>query len=620
MATAQEIENEAHNVSILSDCFEEDDDDWGDSDATIQPARSAIYDRKKHKSSPTPLDEIAEETGIFSRPSDYGQNVIRDLTRLEMPPRKSLRSQPKSNGLASPASKHSDDSGYRSTKNITTSSKSKRESLHTADENISICSTPKKSRVTPNRNLVIEDGNDSDPTLTNAAIGRMVENINLADDSADAVMRLFSNDVPPKSRDFTKPTNYADFNALEKEPGHVPATQRQSYHGIEYARAVSNTEKLKKINQTLDEMDLYRRMEQKTGSPKPSIAHVPVNRTKIDKTVTAADPNRLIAVKPYPLSNFGCVGIDQSAVLKVTIANLSKYRIRVHGELKDGVFSLLGKSTVTINAYEQHEFLVEFSPVERARYRGNLMLRVNSSNEDTYSHALLGFGGAPNMKIFTNQFMQICSAFNYIMTPPSLSSFTFDVANYGERTGFVFVMPVDDADNVIPGVSVTPDMCLLLSNEDSKSCKEKWEHTITVEVSSDTLQTLCRRSRSDLFKLKIVSGVERLRQRAKKYILQNNANHPMTHGIPATELNFFDDEAATLQKNNDAYITEQDVTALQDQIRVTTIRVCDPRLPRKPKPSVPEGFYIATKPPNDFKYRASLSADRTIMASASKKW
>uniref|UniRef100_A0A7E4ZV64 MSP domain-containing protein n=1 Tax=Panagrellus redivivus TaxID=6233 RepID=A0A7E4ZV64_PANRE len=165
------------------------------------------------------------------------------------------------------------------------------------------------------------------------------------------------------------------------------------------------------------------------------------------------------------------------------------------------------------------------------------------------------------------------------MHAPTFSSFIIKVSNYGERTGFAFVKAVDDYDNEITDISITPDMFLISERKAFESEKLKYKTKIRVEINSDTIHALRDRATIDgnthLFHLKIVWGCNRFRLRAKKYIQQNDASHPVIHGIPITKPVFWKKESEYMQTLRDKPFTEEDVKAFTAQINVTTIRVRD---------------------------------------------
>uniref|UniRef100_A0A7E4VTB8 Calponin-homology (CH) domain-containing protein n=1 Tax=Panagrellus redivivus TaxID=6233 RepID=A0A7E4VTB8_PANRE len=515
-------------------------------------------------------------------------------------------------------------------------------------------------------------------TLSHSKIGNAIKDIQLADDSIDAATQLVSN-TQMRSKDFksSRPMNISkaelsrmsDFQ-IYQATGMVP---KRSYRK---KKEITVDPRLAEMTRTLDALEtqsLRNSIPRLSSSSRPSSAREPSNASSRpdktypvdrpmsvrERTPTPTDPSSLIAVKPFPLSHFGFVAVNEHIILSVTVTNLSKDSIQVQAELKEGVFTLLEKAAVIINGNEQFSFPVKFTPDQRARYKANLLLKVKSSDK-TIVHGLLGFGGAANLKVFTNKALRMCPSLSYVMFPSSPTNFTFDVANDGERAGFVIVQAVDDESNVIPGISVTPDRFLMLTNENAKSYKEKWEQSVTVTVRPEALRSLHDRARSShgrlstlsrasgstsersslnnsahLFNLKMVWGDERFRQRAKKHIQQSGTAHPIVHGIPITKLTFINNEEETMLKNTDGFLTAQDVETFQAQICVTTIRVGNQRplqgsldrLSSRPSSaasnqSVPEGFYIPTLHDdglNESRISIAPSTDRTVMPSSKTK-
>uniref|UniRef100_A0AC34QC94 Uncharacterized protein n=1 Tax=Panagrolaimus sp. JU765 TaxID=591449 RepID=A0AC34QC94_9BILA len=81
-----------------------------------------------------------------------------------------------------------------------------------------------------------------------------------------------------------------------------------------------------------------------------------------------------------------------------------------------------------------------------------------------------------------------------------------------------------------------------------------------------------------LFDLKIYWGEERLRQRAKKYILLENVPHPKIGHIFCTRDVYTEVNDKEVQQLDNKDLTIQDVEMLETQTRIFTVKICDDRV------------------------------------------
>uniref|UniRef100_A0A914Q7C5 Uncharacterized protein n=1 Tax=Panagrolaimus davidi TaxID=227884 RepID=A0A914Q7C5_9BILA len=330
--------------------------------------------------------------------------------------------------------------------------------------------------------------------------------------------------------------------------------------------------------------------------PKPVLPQVlecdslPSRPSTSASTAAAAE----IVIKPEPLTNFGCVAIGEKVQSKIYIKNCVSHILEITPRLttKSGSFKLASSGAVQIHPNCSHEFEVIFSPHESRRYQTYAKFYVSSSGK-TYSHFLLAYGGTADVKIVEKRTLSYFPRSGiYRFAPSNITSFGFEVKNFGDRAAFVYIVAVDTNGIESQNVTVEPKSFCLFANTNNTNDSSK--ASITVKVPENYVQSMSRISmdsastistRNNIFSLKVYFGDERLRQRAKKYSDDNN-QHENVQGLWLTKTSFGINGQDTNAVDN-YLVSRQDVEILQAQTRVLTLLIGDDRIEKRGTLSLP---------------------------------
>uniref|UniRef100_A0AC35FFM1 Uncharacterized protein n=1 Tax=Panagrolaimus sp. PS1159 TaxID=55785 RepID=A0AC35FFM1_9BILA len=350
--------------------------------------------------------------------------------------------------------------------------------------------------------------------------------------------------------------------------------------------------------------------------PKPVLQQVPEGDSLPSTSASTAAAAEIV-IKPEPLTNFGCVAIGEEVLSKIYVKNCLSHILEVTPRLtnKSGCFKLASNGSVQIQPNCSQEFIVILSPHECRRYQSFAKFYVSSSGK-TYSHPLLAYGGTADVKIVEKRTLSYFPRSGiYRFAPSNITSFGFEVKNFGDRAAFVYIVAVDTNGTEARNITVQPkSFCLTqTSNNPDDSSKVN----ITVKVPENFLQSMSRISmdsvrssstsatRSNIFSLKVYFGDERLRQRAKKYSDDNN-QHESVQGLWLTKTSF-GINGKDMNAADDYLVSRQDIEILQAQTRVLTLLIGDDRiekhgtlsLPSRPQSSysnrgrgIDSGYYI----------------------------
>uniref|UniRef100_A0A914Z8C0 MSP domain-containing protein n=1 Tax=Panagrolaimus superbus TaxID=310955 RepID=A0A914Z8C0_9BILA len=168
-----------------------------------------------------------------------------------------------------------------------------------------------------------------------------------------------------------------------------------------------------------------------------------------------------IAIKPEPLTHFGFVAIGEEVQTKVYVRNHSSHVLEITPKLKFNSFKLTSPGSVQIHPNSSHEFCVIFLPTECSKCRHSLRFYVASSG-NTYTHTLLGYGGTADIKIIEKRCLSYYPLSGvYRFVPSNISIFDYEIQNYGDRTAFVHIVPIDSNGKEIKNIIVKPkSFCL----------------------------------------------------------------------------------------------------------------------------------------------------------------
>uniref|UniRef100_A0AC34QQ71 Uncharacterized protein n=1 Tax=Panagrolaimus sp. JU765 TaxID=591449 RepID=A0AC34QQ71_9BILA len=233
---------------------------------------------------------------------------------------------------------------------------------------------------------------------------------------------------------------------------------------------------------------------------------------------------------------------------------------------------------------QEKEFQVQFMPKNKRYFSGKIYFHVG---ETKFSHKLIGFGGAAEC-ILMNPKLKLLQNTQYCLRPKDPTSFDLTVNNVGDRASFMHIVAVNSRGEILDEVKFSHQRFCLNHGLD------RVEKTVKITVPQSVLTSIEERpnivSQSSagystknpnekyLFDLKIYWGEERLRQRAKKYILLEKMSHPKIGDIYCTRDVYTanNDKEVQLLENMD--LTIQDVEMLKAQTRMFTVKIYDGRV------------------------------------------